>query len=90
MLKKYPSNYETLKVLGTLYLNSKKHERLQLAKVHIRIVFIRLLAPDRTGSLLLYSIQNGSERPLCLFVRGGRGMFTSISLVSTAYFIYGR
>lgn len=34
VLKAYPNNYETMKILGSLYATSEEQEKREVAKVH--------------------------------------------------------
>ena len=40
VLKAQPNNYETMKILGSLYANSENEEKREIAKAHLKKVLI--------------------------------------------------
>ena len=57
VLKAYPNNYETMKILGSLYAASEDQEKRDIAKVHFKKSSYSPLSLDCHSSFLLLLVE---------------------------------
>ena len=60
MLKAQPGNYETMKILGSLYSSSDDPEKLNTARQHLKKVTEQF--PDDVEAWIEYSWNSGTDR----------------------------